>query len=137
MESLQPMDQHRSVGFFQHVAAHLNFIIRSDRHQVRVERRMMERTEGDAVWHGRRAKRLTVAWKVGKRGGASSIYGAVLRGIQRSRRGVRTWASMVSNPLRRGKGSKIISSNIRTLMHDGYPQRQAIAIAFATSKRKR
>jgi len=33
-------------------------------------------------------------------------------------------------PLRKGRSKKAISANIRTLMHEGYPQRQAIAIAM-------
>lgn len=83
-----------------------------------------------------RSKRLTVAWKVGRRG-VNTIEGAMLRGARRSRRGVRTWASMASNPLRRGKSRAVISANISKLMHEGYPQRQAIAIAFAVSRRRR
>ena len=34
------------------------------------------------------------------------------------------------NPLRRGKSHRVISDNIRTLRHEGYPQNQAIAIAL-------
>jgi hypothetical protein len=36
-------------------------------------------------------------------------------------------------PLRKGRGKKAVSSNIRMLMHEGYPQRQAIAIAMRTA----
>src|SRR5450759_5126772 len=61
MESLQTMDQHRAVGLLEDVAAHLDLVVRPDCHQVRVEGRMMQRTEGDAVRHSRRAKRFTVA----------------------------------------------------------------------------
>lgn len=32
-------------------------------------------------------------------------------------------------PLKRGKSQKTISSNIRKLRHEGYPQDQSIAIA--------
>lgn len=44
-------------------------------------------------------------------------------------------------PLKKGKSSKVISSNIRELMHSGRPQKQAIAIAMSkagkSKKRKR
>lgn len=43
-------------------------------------------------------------------------------------------------PLKKGKSGKAVSSNIRTLRHEGYPQRQAIAIAMrkaGKAKRKR
>lgn len=33
-------------------------------------------------------------------------------------------------PLKRGSSQKVISSNIRTEMHAGKPQKQAIAIAM-------
>lgn len=33
-------------------------------------------------------------------------------------------------PLKKGKSSKTVSANIRTLRKEGYPQRQAIAIAM-------
>lgn len=38
-------------------------------------------------------------------------------------------------PLKKGK--KAVGSNIRKLMHEGRPQKQAIAIAFAVSRRKK
>ena len=40
-------------------------------------------------------------------------------------------------PLKRGSSDKTISSNIRTLRHEGYPQRQAIAIAYRKAGRSR
>ena len=33
-------------------------------------------------------------------------------------------------PLRKGKSAKSVSSNIKKLMHENYPQKQAIAIAL-------
>jgi ribonucleotide monophosphatase NagD (HAD superfamily) len=33
-------------------------------------------------------------------------------------------------PLKKGKSKKVISSNIRTEMHAGKPQKQAVAIAM-------
>lgn len=43
-------------------------------------------------------------------------------------------------PLRKGRSKKAVSRNIRTLMHEGRPQRQAVAIAMSKagkSRRKR
>jgi hypothetical protein len=42
---------------------------------------------------------------------------------------------MTPNPLRRGWSREDISRNIRELRHEGYPQQQAIAIAFSVAKR--
>ena len=33
-------------------------------------------------------------------------------------------------PLQKGKSGKAVSRNIRTLMSEGYPQKQAVAIAL-------
>lgn len=33
-------------------------------------------------------------------------------------------------PLRKGKSKKVISGNIRMMMHEGRPQKQAVAIAM-------
>ena len=43
-------------------------------------------------------------------------------------------------PLKKGKSKKVIAANIRTEMHAGEPQKQAIAIAMSKagmSKRKK
>lgn len=44
-------------------------------------------------------------------------------------------------PLRKGRSKAAVSANISTLRHEGYPQKQAIAIAMSkagkSKKRKR
>ena len=55
------MYQHRAIGFLQHVPPNLNLIIGADGNQVRVERGVMQRAEGDAVRNDRRAERLAIA----------------------------------------------------------------------------
>jgi len=43
-------------------------------------------------------------------------------------------------PLKKGKSKKVIAANIKTEMHAGKPQKQAIAIAYSKagmSKRKK
>mgnify|MGYP003636493021 FL=1 len=39
-------------------------------------------------------------------------------------------------PLKSGRSSKAISGNISTLRREGYPQKQAVAIAHSKAKRK-
>jgi hypothetical protein len=38
-------------------------------------------------------------------------------------------------PLKKGTSQKVVSENIRTEMHAGKPQKQAIAIAMNTARR--
>jgi len=36
-------------------------------------------------------------------------------------------------PLKKGKSKKVMSENIRTEMHEGKPQKQAVAIAYSVA----
>lgn len=36
-------------------------------------------------------------------------------------------------PLKKGKSDKVVSSNIKKLMNEGYPQKQAIAISLESA----
>ncbi len=40
-------------------------------------------------------------------------------------------------PLKKGKSKKVVSANIRELMHTGRPQKQAIAIAMRQAGKAR
>lgn len=40
-------------------------------------------------------------------------------------------------PLKKGKSKKTISSNISKLRHEGYPERQSIAISLNMARRKK
>lgn len=40
-------------------------------------------------------------------------------------------------PLKKGRSQRVISENIRRLIEEGYPQRQAIAIALSQARKSR
>lgn len=40
-------------------------------------------------------------------------------------------------PIKKGRSNKAVSSNIRRLVHEGKPQKQAIAIAMSVAGRKK
>ena len=40
-------------------------------------------------------------------------------------------------PLKKGKSQKVISSNIREMIHAGHPQKQAIAAAMSQAGKSR
>jgi hypothetical protein len=40
-------------------------------------------------------------------------------------------------PLSKGSSRKTVSKNIRKMMHEGYPQRQAVAAALSTARKGR
>ncbi len=40
-------------------------------------------------------------------------------------------------PLKKGKSKKVMSENIRTEMHEGKPQKQAVAIAYSMARKSK
>lgn len=38
-------------------------------------------------------------------------------------------------PLKKGKSKKVMSENISELRHSGYPQKQAVAIAYSEARK--
>ena len=40
-------------------------------------------------------------------------------------------------PLKKGKSKKVVSNNISELVHSGYKQKQAVAIALSTARKSR
>lgn len=38
-------------------------------------------------------------------------------------------------PLKHGRSRKVFSANVSELMHSGYPQKQALAIAYSEKRR--
>jgi hypothetical protein len=40
-------------------------------------------------------------------------------------------------PLKKGSSKRVISANIREMMHSGHPQKQAIAAAMSQARRSR
>ena len=40
-------------------------------------------------------------------------------------------------PLKKGKSKKVISENIREMMHSGYPQKQAIAASLSQARKSK
>ncbi len=60
VHSLQPVSQHRPVGFLKDISADLDRIVRSDREEESVKGRMVQLTERNAVWHNRLALRIGI-----------------------------------------------------------------------------
>lgn len=40
-------------------------------------------------------------------------------------------------PLKKGSSKKVVSANIREMMHSGHPQKQAVAAAMAEARRSK
>ncbi len=78
------------------------------------------------------ATRVSAAYKADK--AASSDALARLKRINTAVAKARK-AAKRSNPLKRGYGSSTISRNIRKLVGEGYPSKQAVAIALSTARR--
>jgi len=66
MEALQPVLQHRAVNLLQHVHPHLDHVIGPHADDVRVERRVVQLAQRQAVRHQRLAFEMGVSDDVGR-----------------------------------------------------------------------
>ena len=64
VESLEAVNQHRTIVLGQEIRSEFDCAVRRDAEQVRVKRRVVELAQRQAVWDDRRAKRVTVRQNV-------------------------------------------------------------------------